>query len=176
MRLSNKTLSLDLFLFSELTYVLSLSRINPLLAFSDIFKHLACQFETIVVFQIVLRSNFSSFEVKSTSHFAVNLLSMTTWALERRYTIFKHIIILFFRSWSFLPINIRNENRSRLLHLVVLFLVVLEVQHVIVWMVDFVSDVIVDLRIVNNNLQFSQSFQNVNNIKIFFHSFSNCVF
>lgn len=83
MRLGNETLSLNFFLLSKLTDILTLTSINTLRTFPDVLEHLASQFVPNEIFQIILGSYFGSFEVESTRDLSINLVMAGALALER---------------------------------------------------------------------------------------------
>lgn len=109
MRLRYKTFSLNFLLLSQLTYILAFPSINSLLHLPNILKHFTSKFIAIEVFELILRSDFSTFKIKSSCLFSINFGSAVTLALERRISVLKHVIIFFSRSWSIFSIDVLHK-------------------------------------------------------------------
>ena len=130
MRLRNKTFSLNFLLLSQLTDVLAFPSINSLLHFPYVLKHFTCKFVAIIVFKLVLRSNFCALEIKSSCLFSINFRCTLALALKRRVTKFEHVIIFLFRSWCILPINILDYYFSEI-EFINLLIMILKVNDIV---------------------------------------------
>lgn len=135
--------------------MLAFASVHSLLHFANVFPHFAGQLVTIIVFQRVLGSNLGTLEIQCACHFLINLLSAAAWTLEWRIAILEHFVVFLFKGWRLLSIDVRDEDHARI-PVVIVLLLIIQIDHVIVGVINFVSNVLVDFRVVDNNLQISQ--------------------